>query len=310
MAPHRTLALLRRILPAPAKRYIRGVVKLAPFTVRERIAVLDQRSLRMAPQPRLSYIVLKILDHCNLRCKGCDHFAAIARRHFVSLESIQGDLGRMADLFDRDVARIGVMGGEPLLHPELKQILAETRRHFPNTVIQLVTNGILLMRQDEEFWSVCRENGIVIVNTRYPIGLDHGAMAATARANQVMFEHFGETGANPKTSYRIPLDVSGEQDGAESFLDCFHANHLVLIMEGRLYGCTVAPNVHIFNERFGTALELEEGDHLDIHKAQSKKEVLEFLCRPKPFCRYCDVGHRSYGHPWQRSKGEMSEWTA
>ena len=94
MAPHRTLALLRRILPAPAKRYIRGVVKLAPSTVRERIAVLDQRSLRMAPQPRLSYVVLKILDYCNLRCKGRDHFAAIARRRFVPQDPGQeGGLG-------------------------------------------------------------------------------------------------------------------------------------------------------------------------------------------------------------------------
>lgn len=310
MAPYRILGLLRRILPAPVRRCIRGMVRLAPRTIRQRIAALDQLSLRMLPQPRLSYVVLNILDHCNLRCKGCDHFAAIARKRFVSLEDITRDLERMTQLFDGDVVRIGVMGGEPLLHPELKQILVETRRHLPGTLIQLVTNGILLMRQDEEFWSVCRENDIVIVNTRYPIDLDHSVIAATAKSNQVVFEHFGETGANYKTSYKIPLDISGKQDGRESFMNCFHANSLVLLMEGRIYGCTVAPNIHTFNERFGTSLELEEGDYLDIHEAQSKKDVLDFLCKPKPFCRYCDVSHRSYGHPWQRSKGEISEWIA
>lgn len=310
MPLYRMLGRLRRILPARVKRGLGSMVGLAPRTVRRKIDRLDQLSLRMTPQPRLSYFVLNILDHCNLRCKGCDHFGAIARKRFVSIDDIARDLARMSELFDRDVERIGVMGGEPLLHPQLKQILSLAREHFPETLIQLVTNGILLTRQDEGFWTVCRENRIVIVNTRYPIDLDHRAIATIAEANQVPFEHFGDTGEIRKTSYKIPLDISGTQDKKESFMNCFHANRHVLLMEGRIYGCTVAPNVRIFNERFGTSLALEAGDYLDIHEAASKEEVLGFLCRPKPFCRYCDVGHRSFGHPWQRSKGEMSEWIA
>ncbi len=89
---------------------------------------------------------------------------------------------------------------------------------------------------------------------------------------------------------------------------CFHANHAVLVMEGKIFTCTVAPNAHIFSERFGIDLALTERDYLDIHKAESKQDILEFLATPKPFCRYCDVAARSYGHPWERSKQEMSEW--
>lgn len=77
-----------------------------------------------------------------------------------------------------------------------------------------------------------------------------------------------------------------------------------------MYACTVAPNVRHFNKRFGTHLELEDSDSLDIHCVNNASEIIEFLCCPKPFCRYCDVNNRSYGHIWERSKFEISEWVA
>ena len=94
----------------------------------------------------------------------------------------------------------------------------------------------------------------------------------------------------------------------KSFIECFHANNCPLLMEGKLYPCTVAPNVCHFNKRFGTNLELKDGDSLDIYHVKKASELLKFLSRPKPFCRHCDVGNRSYGHKWERSKQEISEW--
>ena len=99
---------------------------------------------RLTPQRRLSYFILNILDHCNLGCAGCDHFAPLAERRCVPVEDIARDLARIAEILRGDVASIGVMGGEPLLHPRLEEILARTRRFLPETDIMLVTNGILL----------------------------------------------------------------------------------------------------------------------------------------------------------------------
>jgi organic radical activating enzyme len=262
----------------------------------------------LIPQQQLSYFVLNILDHCNLRCRGCDHFSAIAEERFVSLNDIKKDLVQMAKILNGDVARIGVMGGEPLLHPQLKEMLIYTRLFFPKTLIQLVTNGLLLLRQDEEFWRICREKNIVIVNTKYPINLDYEAIKETVAKHGVVFEHYQDTGESTKTSYKIPLDIEGHQDHRKSFVECFHANACPLLMEGKLYSCTVAPNVRHFNKRFGTHMELGDGDSLDIYSVKKASELLNFLSRPKPFCRYCNVSNRSYGHKWERSKQEISEW--
>jgi len=259
---------------------------------------------------QLSYLVLNILDHCNLRCKGCDHFAAIAEERFVSLDDIRRDLARMSNILNGRVARIGVMGGEPLLHPQLKEILIYTRLFFPKTLIQLVTNGLLLLRQEEAFWQNCREQNIVIVNTKYPIHLDYEAIKETAAIHGVTFEHYQDTGTVTKTSYKIPLDIEGKQNPQKSFRKCFHATKLSLLMEGRLYACTVAPNVRHFNHKFGTRMKLEEDDYLDIHHVKKASELFRFLSCSKPFCRYCDVGNRSYGHKWERSKQQKDEWLA
>jgi molybdenum cofactor biosynthesis enzyme MoaA len=250
---------------------------------------------------------LNILDHCNLRCKGCDHFAPIAEERFVSLDNIRKDLAQISTILSGEVKRIGVMGGEPLLHPQLKEILISTRLYFPNTLIQLVTNGLLLLGQDEEFWLICRGNNIIIVNTKYPINLDYEAIKKTAAAHGVVFEHYGYTGIT-KFSHKITLDIEGIQDPEKSFAECFHANRFPLLMDGKLYSCPIAPNVRHFNNKFGTHMELEDRDFLDIYRVKKASELLNFLSSPKPFCRYCNVANRLYGHKWERSKREMDEW--
>lgn len=86
---------------------------------------------RLALQHRLSYFVLNILDHSNLRCMGCDHFAALAEERFIQPDQIKRDLAQLSNLLSGDVERIGVMGGEPLLHSQRNEILSNTRFFFP-----------------------------------------------------------------------------------------------------------------------------------------------------------------------------------
>lgn len=265
---------------------------------------------RLIPQKTLLYFVLNIVDHCNLRCKGCDHFAPIAEEHVVPLDSIEKDLAQMSKILMGNVYMIGIMGGEPLLHPQLKEILIHARRSFPRTIIHLVTNGLLLLKQDDAFWETCREQSVSVVATKYPINLDYETIKKTAAAHQVKFEFHDSTGSVMKTSYKIPLDLQGRQNPRKSFMTCFHANSRALLMEGRLYPCTVAPNVRHFNKKFGTHMELEDGDSLSIFHVTEASEIFNFLSTPKPFCRYCDVGNRSFGHKWERSKKAMEEWIA
>ena len=201
------------------------------------------------------------------------------------------------------------MGGEPLLHPDITQFMKIARNNFPNTRIEIVTNGILLNQQNEEFWNACKEFDVTIVPTKYPLNIDYDKAKETAKSYGVKYEYYNNNEDILKTSFHIPLDVEGRQNAAENFTNCFHANWCVMLKNGKLYTCTVAPNIEHFNKHFGYSIPLSERDGIDIHKAESIDEILEFLARPIPFCKYCNVNGRSYGRKWGTSKKDISEWT-
>jgi MoaA/NifB/PqqE/SkfB family radical SAM enzyme len=267
-----------------------------------------KRKRNTQEQKVLSYFVLNILSHCNLNCKGCDHFSPIADEYFVCFDDIQRDLKRMSVLTNGNVLRIGVMGGEPLLHPDLLRILKEVRSAFPKTQVELVTNGVLLLKQDDEFWSVCHEIDVMIVTTKYPININYDAIVKIANDKKVRIKYYGTSGVSKKTVYKFTLDVDGKQDGRRSFGHCLHANTCPLLMEGKLYPCTVVPNIIHFNKRFSQRLEVSETDYLDINQVDEGKKILEFLCKPVSFCRYCKTDVMTKGHDWGQSERVVEEW--
>lgn len=89
---------------------------------------------------------------------------------------------------------------------------------------------------------------------------------------------------------------------------CSHANNCIMLKDGWLYTCTVAPNIEHFNRKFGQTLYLSEKDSIDIYKAESIDEITKFLASPIPFCRYCNVNGREYDLEWGQSTKSISEW--
>jgi len=268
---------------------------------------LYQTLLRTTPKAALTTVVISLAEHCNLRCVGCDHFAPIAEETFMDPGAFERDMRRLAYLAGDTVGTIKLMGGEPLLHPDKETFFAIAREQFPRSRIEVVTNGILLAAQNDGFWAACRERRITIVPTKYPLNIDWDAIIERARAESVGFNFYSDT--ELKTSYHIPFDITGTRDSAEMFINCFHANNCRELLNGRLYTCTVRPHAVHFNKAFGTDMLLSDDDSIDIHAARDMREVLEFLAKPIPFCRYCNVLGRTFGHPWGRSNKEQSEWT-
>ena len=82
-----------------------------------------------------------------------------------------------------------------------------------------------------------------------------------------------------------------------------------MLKNKKIYTCTVAPNIEHFNKYFNKNLPLCDNDGIDIYKVKSIDEILEFLSKPIPFCKYCNVNGRTFGHEWRRSEKLIEEWT-
>ena len=106
------------------------MIKFISQTV-QRYIDLKISKKRLAPQHRLSYFVLNILDHCNLRCMGCDHFAALAEERFIQPDQIKRDLAQLSNLLSGDVERIGVMGGRTLASLPTQRDIKQHKIFFP-----------------------------------------------------------------------------------------------------------------------------------------------------------------------------------
>jgi MoaA/NifB/PqqE/SkfB family radical SAM enzyme len=77
------------------------------------------------------------IRRCNLACKYCNEFDDTSRP--VDTETM---LERIDALGRLGTAIITISGGEPLLHPDLDQLIRRIRRH--GAVAGLITNGYLL----------------------------------------------------------------------------------------------------------------------------------------------------------------------
>ena len=265
--------------------------------------------LRLDPKPCFEYMVVNICDHCNLRCKGCDHFACIADEYFVDVDIIKKDIERMGELFSHDyIMKIAVMGGEPLLHPHLLEILRIVREQFPYTQLRLTTNGILLAKQEKDFWDTCRKANVTIVNTKYPINIKHDSLRKKAEEENVKFMHYeGTGGTSVRKLQKHTIDVKGMNNPAKSFADCHISNYGNFLMEGKLYRCPFSCQAYrIFEKKFNVGLRITDKDYIDIYKADNMQEILEFGAKPGYFCRYCSG--RTEDFDWERSKKEITEW--
>jgi hypothetical protein len=89
-----------------------------------------------------------LVDHCNLSCRECSHLSPYVRKNSVSLDIFERDLWRLAEVYR--VQRFRFVGGEPLLNRDIVRFAQAVRASRIAAEIEVVTNGLLLHRLDEQ----------------------------------------------------------------------------------------------------------------------------------------------------------------
>lgn len=69
----------------------------------------------------LPFLSLHLVDKCNNNCESCSHFCTLADNFILNPSDYEKDLTILAHKFN--VGEIDLMGGEPLLHPQIVKIL-------------------------------------------------------------------------------------------------------------------------------------------------------------------------------------------
>ena len=91
---------------------------------------------RSGPEPGHRKALLKITDRCDLRCSHC-FVSATADGEDMSASALRGAISR---LLGARVTNVTITGGEPLVHPELPEILSDLVAADLNVTV--CTNGV------------------------------------------------------------------------------------------------------------------------------------------------------------------------
>ena len=90
-------------------------------------------------------IEIQIVDECNLHCKGCNHLACLTKEPwFISLDDFKLTVDLIVKNLSTTIKRLMIVGGEPLLHPQIKEIIQYLDNSVPKNIkVDILTNGII-----------------------------------------------------------------------------------------------------------------------------------------------------------------------
>ena len=190
-----------------------------------------------APANKLTRLSVEysLTEHCNISCHACAHASPLLAKKFADLADFSRDFEALAEVFHSRELRI--VGGEPLLHPELLAFLREGRRIGVADTIVVFTNGVLLHRMPDEFWRLIDKLHVsVYPGVRRRLGEEDCERLCRTHDVELRIERF-RTFDQTLISKRIddPRLVKAIYRACHTATEC-HTVH-----GGRFYKCPMAP---------------------------------------------------------------------
>lgn len=256
--------------------------------------------------PRLEYIEYHVAWNCNLKCKGCTHFSNILEKEiYGDFDQFCKDMIRLQELF-WGIYKIRLMGGEPLLNPQLADFVAAARSAFPDADIRVVSNGLLLRDDMEDVLDT-----MAACNAGFDVSLYPPTKHMISRMDEICRKHGVKLYVTPEVNeFRAFLDLSGGQDPEDVFPVC-PQRHCAFLGEGVISACSMPQLIHILNGQLHSDIPAEAEDIIDLYEeGLDGKTLLERLHKPMAFCRYCAKEQRSFiWEPAGPGKAELKDWT-
>lgn len=226
---------------------------------------------------KLEYLEMHIADNCNLKCRGCTHFANISNRdNFIDARVLELRFKRLSKLFT--IEKLRLLGGEPLLHPDIINILKIARRDLEYSNIELVTNGLLLNKITDEFFETCKKCRIKITISLYPVLKNKEELEKILSSFKVNYEF------SPMTfSFVANLNPNGNSDKNKTFQNCIHSCCKIL-KDDNIYICPICAYIDKYNKHFNKNIPKGEGINIFTN---STKQIFHYLKKPEETCKYC-----------------------
>lgn len=204
-------------------------------------------------KPVLPFLETMITYACNLSCNGCTNYSDYHTKGYVPWAV--GKKWIESWLYKVQLPDFGLIGGEPMLHPEVKQWIYGCRELMPDSQIRFTTNAVNFVDRDELLdWLIDIGNCVLkftihqdTPNIRSAINDVFSRYEWTATVEHGISRWLGPNGVRFQLNYpkRFVKSFQGQygnmrphhNDPAEAFKICVQQK-CPLLYEGKIYKCS------------------------------------------------------------------------
>lgn len=229
----------------------------------------------------LPYLEFHVADHCNLNCAYCEHYSGLVEKEiFTDFSTFNNDLRKLHE-FIEDIGQIRILGGEPLLNPQIEAYVGLVRDIYPLSNISIVTNGLLLFTMKPSFFETLKRNSTEISISYYP-----PLEKRKAELEEMLSDYKVAFNFTPLIKeFTIKQSLEPSENVQENFMKCVQSrcNNLY---QGHIAACFLPFTTKYFNSYFKE--NLPEDGAVDLYKEGMTTEILKkSLLTPFERCRYC-----------------------
>ena len=237
---------------------------------------------------------LHVVEHCNLRCAHCCNMSPYLDGKVLTAAEIEQQLVALARHLHADVFKI--MGGEPLLHPDITEVLRAIPRTGIADTVRLFTNGLLLSKMDDAFWTALDQLTVSSYSSA-PVRPEHVEMIVekARRFDVVLNVKRVDSFSEVMSSVRRGPDDPGTQAVYDA---CWLRDRCLIARDGRFFKCTRAAYLRETQARLAmtgapfdeaTALADWEAGSVPLDAPDLGARLLAYMndSVPVPACRVC-----------------------
>lgn len=236
----------------------------------------------------IPYVEIVITTVCNLKCKGCSALMEYyKKRNHVELSEIINELQTMLNCVD-SILSLRLLGGEPMCHPQLYEILSYLVDQDKIKEVAIVTNGTILIKDDRLLDILQNDKFYFSVSYYQEASKNYNLLINQLQQNNIrvvpMSQNYDwvDYGAlNNKNRSKKEL--------IQQFNECVRKRRS--LFNGKLfqcYRCSHATNLNL--------IELKKEDYVDIinlkeNPKKLRKELCKFIYGQFDYiesCKYCD----------------------
>lgn len=228
----------------------------------------------------LPYLEFHIADQCNLNCKACEHYSGLVDKPtYPVFNQFVRDFQKLHDYID-DIGVIRILGGEPLLNKEIEEYVKLARGLYPEAIIYIVTNGILLKQMPEHFYHTLRKtNTRINISFYLPLEEKMPEILDFLKKKKIVFE------LSPLMREFEMKQTLQKKEHPEYFFRCFQSRCHNLY-DGKIAACFLPFTTKYFNRYFNK--NLPEDGAIDLYTSGLTTEAIKAqLLQPFERCCYC-----------------------